>query len=189
MTTWLRKRGLAVWSFTIPARPGEDASGCLRRSVPTVAAALDGFGRAASVDVATLDRGDSTYVMPDGEVDLDSLQRILERDVVKQVVAILDLVVTTEPGAEDTWFGHAGLLTFLVDDHSVDGSIAMSISIDIDIYSPLTWAEERNNAVLATLNNPRLTRFLTRVREQCDAVLERIDTDYYAYDVDQDGFH
>lgn len=186
MTTWRIDRGVARWVFSIPTQPHEDANSCLRHNVPIVIDALAGFGRVTEFDVGTFDRGDNTHILPG--TSGGQLSVIMSAEPVRQIIMTLDLLVVTAVDGADTWIPNTGFLVFDIDDDPTIDSIGMWISIDIDIYSPVTWGKIHDNATLAAINNPRLARFLARVRA-CGAILDRIDEDGYTDHIDENGFH
>jgi hypothetical protein len=69
-----------------------------------------------------------------------------------------------------------------------DFAVFLTFFLNVDIYSPLTWGEMRDNQALATLNGPLLTRFLKRLEQDMPAQFGGVIADDYAGLVGRYGF-
>ncbi len=89
------------------------------------------------------------------------------------------------------WLDRAATVFFEADEQSKPRSLDQSlVSLDVDVYSPSTWGQQRDNGGLARTNGPLLSNFLAALRELVGAQLGRsIDADDYAGHVDASGFH
>lgn len=188
--TWRWKSGLASWSYSLPARPGETTVQCLDRCVVDSMGRPSPFARISMVTVGTRERGDHAYRFRDAEIDSVRVhEAIVGPEEVQRVILTLDLGVTLGEDETETWLERAASLFFEFDEQSeVDHSIKMWLSLDVDIYSPTTWGDSRDNAERARRNGPRLTQFLQMVQNVLGGTLEAIDTDGYTDHVDENGF-
>jgi hypothetical protein len=188
--TWQRKNGVASWTFSIPVLPNEDATQALPRCVGTILVALTGFARLHEVDLVTAEHGEESRSIPGGAVEASGLESVFDgSDHIVSVSLSLDLLVITRPEENERVIEQAGVIDLEIDDHTSDeGTIGMHISIDIDIYSPITWGKHRDNRALAELNGPRLSRFLAAVRSKLRGTCDAIDAENYPDLVDETGF-
>lgn len=115
---------------------------------------------------------------------------LAEREDLSQITMWLDLTVVAEPGAGERCLKDAARLWLEPSDSesSEVNTIDITLSIDVDIYSPVTWGEERDNRTLATINGPRLARFLRALRDQLNGALVLLDAESYDSVADETGF-
>jgi hypothetical protein len=189
MMTWRWKSDLVTWAFTVPSHPNESAVACLQRSVVAVIRLLPPFARLESVEIKTEERGDGAFEFAGNNLEIAALRDALASpERTRLVVVTLDLAVRTDDAEQ--WLGGAATLFFDVDERrGAHGSaIGLSLVLDVDIYAPVSWGEERDNSELARVNGPRLTGFLTRLSEQLGVRLDRIDCGDYVGHVDANGF-
>jgi hypothetical protein len=152
---------------------------------------LRGFAELSSLAVSTESGGEDAFGAKDAsqirELDLEGL---IARESIVQITAWLNLFVDIEPGGGSTLLNNAARLWVEPADAEPDSDIAVDItlSIDVDLYSPLTWAEDRNNRALAEINGPRLTRFLSLLRDQLGGTVTLMDAEGYAGLVNETGF-
>jgi hypothetical protein len=189
--TWRWRGGLVYWSYTIPARSGESAVQCLERAVLWALDILRPFARARAIAVSTREQGDDAHKLQGPEVSLPALHAALgPLGAPHKVIMTLDLAVMLDDTNVETWLDKAARLYVEMDEQSeTDHSVTMWLSLDVDIYSPTTWGESRDNAELARLNGPRLSQFLDAIREQLGGKLDDIDVGDYDGHVDENGFH
>lgn len=187
--TWRRRSGLATWTFSVPARPGESSQACLRRSLQVALGALEGFARVQHATVSTRALRE-VGVVHDGATPLASaLTEILDgADPVSEVALCLDLRVALAVDGAEQWLPGDGWLTFERDEHSADGSIALRLTLDVDIYAERTLGASTENSALARRHAPRLAGFLRTVRATLKAHLDALDADGYAGQAGPDGF-
>lgn len=75
----------------------------------------------------------------------------------------------------------------LVDPNATD-PLEITISLDTDVYSPVTWGQERDNRSLAARNAPLFNQFLLAVRARTAASVGPVHAEDYAGQVGPDGF-
>jgi hypothetical protein len=151
---------------------------------------LAGFARVHDVDIATVEHGEDPNSIAGTSIDAQGLDVVFDRpEHVAKMSLSLDLLVTLGPGSGENWILRAGLLELEIDEHTADDhTIGLHLSIDIDIYSPTTWGERRENRALAELNGPRLSKFLGIVRRDLGGTCDAIDAEDYPGLVDETGF-
>jgi hypothetical protein len=105
------------------------------------------------------------------------------------VAVTIDLAVNN---GTETWLAGAARIYLdrppPTEEADRETDIEVWISLDVDIYSPVTWGKSRENSELARINGPRLNAFLNRVRERLSARLVDIDAGDYKGHVNADGF-
>jgi len=73
-------------------------------------------------------------------------------------------------------------------DMSLDPPIWLTLSLDVDIYAPISWGKLRDNSKLAATGSPRLSEFLQRLERKVPVRLMSIDADDYQGIIDRHGF-
>lgn len=189
--TWQWRGGLVQWSYTVPARSEESAAQCLERSVVETLTILSPFARVGAISTTTYDDGDDAHQFNGPDIDLPALREAIRDPGGDQGRNHGPRPLGDAGGAgTDTWLGGGAVVFFELDEQSEqDHSTKLWMSLDVDIYSPTTWGESRDNAELARLNGPRLSQFLAAIRQQLGAKLEDIDVGDYDGHVDENGFH
>jgi hypothetical protein len=196
--TWRWDWALADWNFRPMARSDDrlipvdlEASearqcwiqGFLAR-LPTL---LGDFAYATEVEVATRSGGDRAYVAdwrsPEGASGL--IEFIGQANDIRYVLVNLNLTcqgndlepMEIQRGAVlwvDVLLTDSGALNV-----TQDNPVLLSVSLNADIYAPLSRGESRDNTLLAALNGPRLTGFLERFERDVPAELTEISDDQY----------
>jgi hypothetical protein len=190
--TWRWRSGLVTWTYSVPFRTGEHARAraCWQRALLSAIASVSPFGRVARLEITTVESGDDALSFTAGDLEPERVDTALRGSSEQPCRAIMafDLAVQAEPG--ETWLKGAAHLYINIDEHSTsDHSIALWFVIDVDIHSPVTWGEQRDNATLASVNGPRLTAFLARLAGELGARLDDVDVGDYDWHVDATGFH
>ena len=189
--TWRWQDGLALWSFRIPSSAGEDLAQCLQRCVGGIMVNLQGFAEVGSVAVSTESGGEDAFeAIGASQIRELDLEGLVARDSTAEITMWLNLLVVVEPDTENTLLNNAAQLSVEAADAGPGGGIAVDVtlSIDVDLYSPLTWGEDRNNRALAEINGPRLTRFLAFLRDHLRGKLTLLDIEGYAGLGNETGF-
>jgi hypothetical protein len=153
---------------------------------------LSPFARVGGISITTYDHGDDAHQFKGPDVDVPALREaIRDPGRTKVVILDLDLSVILDATDTDTWLEGAAVVFIELDEQSEqDHSTKLWMSLDVDIYSPTTWGSEtRDNGELARLNGPRLSQFLSAIRQTFDAKLDDIDVGDYGGHVDENGFH
>lgn len=186
--TWRWKPGLVTWTFSVPGQAREDARANLERTTITVLDLVTPFGRVCHVEVVTDERGDDAFVFAGNDVARIG-EAFSTQETIRRVVLTLDLAVNN---GTETWLAGAARVYVefpsLADEGGVGTDIEVWISLDVDIYGPVTWGKSRENSELARLNGPRLSAFLHMVRARLCARLVDIDEGDYEGHVNADGF-
>ena len=152
---------------------------------------LRGFAELNSVAVSTESGGEDAFGAKDAsQIRELNLEGLIARESIVQITTWLNLFVDIEPGDGSTLLNNAARLWLEPADADLDSDVAVDItlSIDVDLYLPLTWGEDRNNRALAEINGPRLTRFLSFLRDQLGGRLTLMDIEGYAGLANETGF-
>ena len=83
----------------------------------------------------------------------------------------------------DCWIERGSLV-----DPSAPVPLEITISLDTDVYSAVTWGQERDNHSLAARNAPLFNQFLLAVREGTGASVGSVHAEDHAGQVGPDGF-
>lgn len=209
--TWRRKGGLALWNYYLWSPEAAEESIRLLRDtkqrkhwlaarVCQAIYALPSFARAEEVSIWTLSSGEDTFVINlQTKRALAKLERILRcTNDITDVQFSLTLLVA-EPSSVGEVAEHeidgAADLCFYIEldesgelDTSLEPPIWLTLSLDVDIYAPISWGQIRDNSKLAALNSPRLSEFLLRLEREVPAKLMSIDADDYQGMIDRKGF-
>jgi hypothetical protein len=188
MNTWRRDTGLVTWTFAVPARASESPSGCLQR-VTIALLSPEPFARGSDVELRTQERGDEAFVFAGAALDPGELARAFTgAEHVRRALLTLDLQAFDSPDAKRWIDGAARVFVDLDEPSRVDGAVELWLSIDIDIYAPVSWGECRGNRARAALNDPLPAAFLLRIESELSGVLEEIDAGDYIGQVGSWGF-
>ena len=184
--TWRWKNGLATWTYVVPAHASENWRANLQRSTNVALDVLEPFARVSDIEIVTAERGDDAFVFGAGEVARVA-EAFRSSETIRRVIVTLDLAVND---GTETWLPGAARVFLDSPDQDEDSAtdIELWFSLDVDIYAPVTWGDSRDNAVLASINGPRLSGFLQRLRERLGARLVDIDAADYRPQVNADGF-
>lgn len=156
---------------------------------------LGDFAHLAEVSVSTRDRGEGACVIEWRDKEsLSALLTFLQQAEVTLVHAYLDLDCVNgdlEPlvipwGAElkiNMWVDETGSL-----DLTKDAPVYLRFLLNADIYAPRSQGDIRDNAILASINGPRLTAFLERIERDVPARLLDMDGESYGGLVGPRGF-
>lgn len=168
--SWRRKGGLVSWSYGIAGtRLG------LRDRLIEVLDALAGFARPRSISITTASSGDDSAVVAPRAPAIISIF-----DELPDVVGVdfgLDLCVCDREG--EAIEADAALIWLrLSDEADPAGALSLFLSLDVDLYAPVSAKLDSDNRELAALNGPRLTSFLQRL-EKMGWVLQDVDAPYH----------
>lgn len=189
--TWQARTDLASWTFILPGRDASDAFENIRARAMEVLPLLDGFARLDELRLTTEEHGENAIVVAAPNVNDRAMvhDALFTSERVVQVLMTLDLLVSLDADGVDTWLRRMARVWLDFDESLPEnGSIMFDLSIDIDIYSPVTWGKSRDNRELAQRNGPRLTAFLRRIQEKLGGVFFDIDASSYVGQVNENGF-
>ena len=189
--TWWAKNDLVSWTFILPARGASDAFEGIRARAMEVLSLLDGFARLEQLSLTTEEHGDNAIVVAEPNTKDPAMVQdaLFTSERVVQVLMSLDLLVSLDADGVDTWLRRMAHVWLDFDESLPEnGSIMFDLSLDVDIYSPVTWGDSRDNRELARRNGPRLTAFLRSIQEKLGGVLFDIDASYSCGQVDENGF-
>jgi hypothetical protein len=189
--TWRFKNGLARWGMDARERPAGDPRQWFREAAVTAVSLLDGFAVAEHAWLTTEAEGEldePTLLAPDDPAGALAAALAAHEDIYAVMVS-LALLLVTEPSALPQPFPRSARLSVELDsEQGREPFLHLFLSIDTDIYAVTTWAEDRDNRVLAALNGPKLTRFLTALQDRLGAVVTEITAYSYPGQVDATGF-
>jgi hypothetical protein len=193
--TWRLKSGSASWDYELT-----DVGGAMRspseayaRLLERFLAVCQGFAVPTTVRLTTAREGEDTHVAdvrdPDQRSELDAV--MMARDDVEDVEISLTLVYEPATGGREESVP-GGATVWLSREASPDdgsASFRLLVTLHADLYAFVSWGKQRDNAVLAGCNAPRLQRFLHRIEEELGGTLMDIDAPSYQGQVYQYGFH
>ncbi|WP_254563806.1 hypothetical protein [Oscillatoria sp. HE19RPO] len=162
---------------------------------------LDDFARVEDVTVDTRSCGEETFVIEDWQGTQSRLKLrnwLTKTDDVVNIDFTLTLQCLT-PGDRDIpeelaikSGGNISIFVELDDDGELDTTtpspIWLTFGLDVDIYAPLSWGEQRDNTKLAQLNGSRLSAFLHRLEEDIPGEFLGVDAPDYQDLVNRYGF-
>jgi hypothetical protein len=163
----------------------------LAKRVDQALDALGDFARPEEVHVNTLSCGEDAFVADLREPTSHSklLDFLRSKDDVTEIHIYLFLRcvdLNPEGKTEEFEIGLGGDLIFWIEldddgllDTNSETPIWLTLSLDVDIYSPRSWGKNRDNRKLAAFNNPRLSSFLKRIEHELSAVFLDVDAPDY----------
>lgn len=188
--TWRHKGGLASWSYDLTAPP-PDRRRWLTETALTVTELLDGFAVPTEAWLTTEAQGDlaDPLALPPQAAGT-ALREALDRyDDLVAVRFTLALLLALEPGdAPHPLPDSATLLLELDADEGGRPYLHIHLAVHVDIYVERTHAEDRDNAVLAHENGPRLTAFLRALQTRLGATVSDVAAISYPEQITADGF-
>lgn len=201
--TWRRSSGLA--SFEYRLHLAEDAHEPSRRRewlasvVERLLMILDGFAEPTRIEGSTLRDGEDAFVAELSSAQARTQALTLLKAGADVTQLDIDLALQcydlTDSGEVVTVLLADGALTLLLslapDGHLRSdrlNPIRLILTLDCDIYAPLSWGAERDNRVLAAHNGPLLRDFLLRLERELPVALLAIDAPDYANQVGRHGF-
>lgn len=204
-TTWRYDSGLATWKYRPMllsgegARPIANQSECtswLRSMLVRLEILLDGFATPAEFEISTESSGEDSLV---GDLrnadDLVALERFVEERSDIHDVRI-DLTLHCIDSSLNSFGIENGAELSICFDRNIDGSLRTSaggplrvqLSLNVDIYAPLSWGLERDNRILAKLNAPMLGGALRRLERELHGGPIDLDAPDYKGQVGPYGF-
>jgi len=198
--------GLVGWSYRPMARRDgrlvpldlerqETRKPWLCELVGRLPALLGDFAYPSRVHVNAQGKGDDACVIDwQDEGGRSTLLTFLQRELAKEVLCYLNLTCLDrdlEPleithGAAfwiNLWVDESGSL-----DLASDAPVYLRLELNADIYAPWSFGDVQDNALLASLNGPRLTSFLERLERDVPAQLLGMDGERYSGLVGPRGF-
>lgn len=188
--TWRRKGGLASWSYNLTAPP-PDRRRWVAETALTVAELLNGFAVPMEAWLTTGARGDlaDPVSLPPHAAEAALWEALDRHDDLVAVRFTLALLLTLEPGAAPRPLQDSATLLLELDtDEDGRPYLHIHLSVDVDIYVERTYAEDRDNRVLAHENGPRLTVFLRALQTRLGAAVSDVDAISYPEQITADGF-
>lgn len=209
ISTWRRGSGLMVWTYNLCIPPAiiEKLTLPLYRRlwiverIERLLKALDNFARVEDVAIDTRSGGEETFAIQDWQGEPSQRQLIEELKTIDDVVNLdltlnlqcLTLSVLGIP--EKLGIKSGGNISIFVElddngelDTTTPSPIWLTFGLDVDIYAPLSWGEQRDNTNLAQLNGSRLSAFLHRLEEDIPGEFLGVDAPDYQDLVNRYGF-
>lgn len=198
--TWRRGSGLIDWTYNL-SMPNSIIEKLtlplylrlwIVERIERLLKALDNFARVEDVAIATRTGGEETFAIQDWQGE-PSQRQLIEKlktidDVVNldltlnlQCLTLSDRNIPEELAIKSG--GNISIFVELDDDGELDTTtpspIWLNFGLDVDIYAPLSWGEQRDNTKLAQLNGSRLSAFLHRLEEDIPAKFLGLDAPDY----------
>jgi hypothetical protein len=196
--TWQWDWALAGWNFRPMARSDDrlipldlEAPAVrhrwIQRFLGQIPALLGDFGYPTKTKVSTLSKGDPAYA-DDWRSQGENTALM---DLVAQTADIFEVLVTvnltcrgTDLEPMEIMNGASIWINVLLDDLgnldvTHDHPVYISVSLNADIYAPVSHGDVQSNSLLATLNGPRLAGLLERIERDVPAELVGIYDDQY----------
>jgi hypothetical protein len=196
--TWVWDSDLASWSYRPMARSDdrliplnleapEGRSRWLQRLLGRLPSVLGDFGYMTKVQCSASSRGDPACVVDwRSQRGPATLGAFLEQTAdIFEVLVTVNLTCRGEDLEPREIEGGASLwITIHLNDSgaldvSRDHPVYLRVALNADIYAPQSHADVQNNALLASLNGPRLAGFLERIERDVPAQLYAINDDQY----------
>ncbi len=205
--TWRWSSGLAGWNYRPVVVTSDEPSAAplvspklrniwLSGLVERLPSLLGDFAYATMVEVATLSQGEDACTLDLREAGSSSaLLGFIERT--DDVVYIsIDLTLCCEDlECQHLELDRGAILWICIEltetgalDPSVSAPVRLRLQLNVDIYAPRSWGKERDNAVLAARNGPRLAAFLDRLERDIPVELIDIDAEDYRGMIGPRGF-
>jgi len=188
-STWTTGSGLVTFNLKIPQHGSlavqlANATSIILENARTI-------GNLTYASLSTLSEGEDAVEWGAGEPETKAIIRaVQEHTDAARVELTFDLRCRGADGVEfviaggmDCWI-EKGSLT----DPNATDPLELTISLDTDVYSPVTWGQERDNRSLAARNAPVFNQFLLAVRERTGASVGPVHAEGYAGQVGPDGF-
>jgi hypothetical protein len=189
MTTWTTGSGLVTFNLKVPQRDAPAIRLAHATSVVLEHARI--IGNLAYASLSTFSEGEDAVEWNAGELETVALLRAIQEHAdAARVELTFDLRCRGADGAEfgiahgmDCWIERSSLA-----DPNASGPLEITISLNTDVYSEVTWGKERDNRSLSASNAPLFNRFLIAVRQGTGAVAGPVHAEDYAGQVGPDGF-
>jgi hypothetical protein len=189
MTTWTTGSGLITFSLKIPQCGGQAVQ--MANATSVVLEHARAIGDLTYASLSTLREGEDAVEWNSGELEAVAILRAVQESAdAARVELTFDLRCRGADGAEfviasgmDCWIERSSL-----SDPNASGPMEITISLDTDVYSEVTWGEERDNRLLSACNAPLFNQFMSAVRQRTGAVVGSVHADDYAGQVGPDGF-
>lgn len=188
-STWTTGSGLVTFNLKIPHRgsPADQLANVtliILENVHTV-------GNLVYASLSTFSEGEDAVEWDTGETETKAIIRaVQEHTDAARVELTFDLRCRGADDIEfvitrgmDCWIERGSL----TDPNAAD-PFEITISLDTDVYSTVTWGKERDNRSVAIRNAPLFNQFLLTVREKTGASAGAVHAEDYAGQVGPDGF-
>jgi hypothetical protein len=188
-STWTTGSGLVTFNLKIPQRGSPAAQ--LANATSIILENAHTVGNLIYASLSTLSEGEDAVEWDAGEPETKAIIRaVQEHTDAARVELTFDLRCR---GADDVEFVIARGMDCWIErgsltDPDAAGPLEITISLDTDVYSPVTWGQERDNSSLAARNAPLFNQFLWAVRERTGASVGPVHAEDYAGQVGPDGF-
>jgi hypothetical protein len=184
--TWRVKSGIIMFHLTMPSNA--EPAAAIRRATAAFLDQVGLIGAAGEVDVSTRAGGEYAQEWTD-IVDIKDVVRRLEKYPDVTAVQIrCDLRCEDSCGAR---FEIPGGLTFWVQLAEVDSPpedpLDLNLTLDTDVYLPMSWGDDRDNRELAARNAPRFNLLLAHLLRETGATVESVSAEDYRGQVDATG--
>jgi hypothetical protein len=188
-STWTTGSGLITFKLKIPQRGG--SADQLANATAIILENARSVGNLAYASLSTLSEGEDAVEWDTGEPETKAIIRAVQEHAdAARVELTFDLRCR---GADDVEFMIARGMDCWIErgslaDPNASDPLEITISLDTDIYSVVTWGQERDNHSLAARNAPSFNQFLLAVRERTGASVGPVHAEDYAGQVGPDGF-
>jgi hypothetical protein len=187
--TWTTGSGLVTFNLKI-SQQGSPADQ-LAHATSVVLEHAHTVGDLTYASLSTLSEGEDAIEWNAGELDPEAIIRAVQVHAdAARVELSFDLRCRGADDAEfviargmDCWIERGSLV-----DPAATDPLEITIALDTDVYSPVTWGEDRDNRLLAARNAPLFNQFLLAVRHGTGAAPGPIHAEDYAGHVGPDGF-
>ena len=191
MTTSTWRNGSGLISFNLKIPQTERPALLLAHATSVVLENARVIGSLAYASLSTLSEGEDAIEWHGRELESVAIvNSVQEHEDAARVELTFDLrCIGTDgdfeiSGGLDCWIERGDL-----SDPNADRPLELTISLDTDVYSAVTWGKERDNRVLSARNAPLFNRFLVAVRQGMRAMVGPVHAEDYTGQVGPDGFN
>jgi len=188
-STWTTGSGLVTFNLKIPQH-GTPAF-LLASATSIVLQNAHTIGNLTYASLSTLSEGEDAIEWHTSELETLAIVRTVQEHAdAARVELTFDLRCRGLDGGEfviahgmDCWIERNSL-----SEPNANRLLEITISLDTDIYSAVTWGQDRDNRSLSARNAPLFNQFLLAVRQGTGALVGPVHAEDYADQVGPDGF-
>jgi hypothetical protein len=188
-STWTTGSGLVTFNLKIPQHGSTAVQ--LANATSIIIENAHALGNLTYASLSTLSEGEDAVEWISGEPETQAIIRAVQEHAdTARVELTFDLRCR---GADDVEFMIARGMDCWIErgsltDPDASDPLEITISLDTDIYSAVTWGQVRDNRSLSARNAPLFNQFLLAVRERTGASEGSVHAEDYAGQVGPDGF-